>query len=52
MGKQLSVRIGDDLEDRIEEEREQSPYNPDDSEIVRAALRQYLPNSEDSSDEK
>lgn len=46
MGKQLSVRIDDDLEDCIEKEREISPYNPDDSEIVRAALREYLPNHE------
>lgn len=42
MAKQLSVRIDDEIEDLIEEEKKRSPYEPTDSDIVRAALREYL----------
>ena len=42
MAKQLSVRIGGDLEDRMEAEKEKHEFPPTDSEIVRAALDQYL----------
>lgn len=42
MGKQLSVRIDDDLEELIEKEKAKSPYEPSESDIVRAALRDYL----------
>lgn len=44
---QLSIRIPDELEERIELEREkveqQTGYKPDKSEVVRRALREYLP---------
>lgn len=41
--RQLSVRIGDDLEKAMEDHKEDhKPYEPNDSEIVRAALREYL----------
>lgn len=42
MAKQLSVRIDDDLEKLMELEKKRSPYEPTDSDIVRAALREYL----------
>jgi len=42
MADQLSVRIDDELEEMIEEERESHPYTPDKSDIVRTALREYL----------
>lgn len=43
MSKQLSVRIDDELEAALEEHKErQEPYEPTDSDIVRAALREYL----------
>ena len=42
MAKQLSVRIDDELEKLMEIEKDRSPYEPTDSDIVRAALREYL----------
>ena len=42
MAKQLSVRIDDELEELMEKEKKRSPYEPTDSDIVRAALREYL----------
>ena len=42
MGKQLSVRIDDDLEALMEAEKNRHEFEPSDSEIVRAALREYL----------
>lgn len=43
MAKQLSVRIGDELEEQLEAEKEKhEPFEPSDSEIVREALRQYF----------
>lgn len=43
MGKQLSVRIDDELEDALEAEKEKhAPFQPSDSDIVREALREYL----------
>ena len=42
MGKQLSVRIDDDLEEMIEEEIESHPYEPSESDVVRTAIREYL----------
>ncbi|WP_265109150.1 ribbon-helix-helix domain-containing protein [Halosolutus halophilus] len=49
MAKQLSVRIGDDLEEAMELEKEKHEFPPNDSEIVRAALRQYLEGNSNSS---
>ena len=46
IGKQVSVRIDDDLEELIEKEKAKSPYEPNESDIVRAALREY-PQEED-----
>jgi len=51
MGKQLSIRINDELEQLIEEEQEAIPYDVPESEIVRAAIREQLPRS-GSSDSK
>lgn len=42
MSKQLSVRIDDELEEMISEEKEAHPYTPSESDIVRTALREYL----------
>lgn len=43
MSKQLSVRIDDELEKALENHKEeQEPYEPTDSDVVRAALREYL----------
>jgi len=49
MADQLSVRIGDDLEEMIEEEIESHPYEPGKSDIVRTALREYLTGNANSS---
>jgi len=51
MGKQLSVRIDDDLEELIEKEKAKSPYEPSESDIVRAALRDYLQEDEEGNAE-
>ena len=51
MGKQLSVRIDDDLEELIEKEKAKSPYEPSESDIVRAALREYLQEDEEGNAE-
>jgi len=51
MGKQLSVRIDDDLEELIEKEKAKSPYEPSESDIVRAALREYLQEDEEGNGE-
>jgi len=45
MGKQLSIRINDELEQLIEEEQAAIPYDVPESEIVRAAIREHLPRS-------
>lgn len=52
MGKQLSVRIDDDLEELIEKEKAKSPYEPSESDIVRAALREYLQEDEEGNGEE
>lgn len=52
MSKQLSVRIDDDLEELIEEEKASSPYEPSESDIVRAALRTYLQEEEEGNGEE
>jgi len=52
MSKQLSVRIDDDLEELIEEEKARSPYEPSESDIVRAALRTYLQEEEEGNGEE
>lgn len=49
MAKQLSVRIDDELEELMEAEKKRSPYEPTDSDIVRAALREYLSGKEGNS---
>jgi len=47
MAKQLSVRVDDELEAMIEEEQDAHPYNVSESDIVRAALREYLSGNAD-----
>jgi Arc/MetJ-type ribon-helix-helix transcriptional regulator len=42
MAKQLSVRVDDELERMIDEEKQAHPYDPTESDIVRTALREYL----------
>lgn len=42
MGKQLSVRIDDELEEMLREEIDSHPYEPTESDVVRTALREYL----------
>lgn len=41
-GTRVTVRVGPDLESRIEDEREQGPYKVPKSEVVRAALKEYF----------
>lgn len=51
MAKQLSVRIGDELEEKLADEKEKhEPFEPSDSEIVREALRQYFREVTENSD--
>ncbi|SNZ18243.1 hypothetical protein SAMN06269185_3306 [Natronoarchaeum philippinense] len=42
MAKQLSVRIDDELEELIQKEQDEVPYDVPQSEIVRTALREHL----------
>lgn len=42
MAFQITVRLDDDLEDDLETYRNQHEFRPDKSEVVRAALREYL----------
>lgn len=42
MAFQLTVRLDDDLEADLETYRNQHEFRPDKSEVVRAALREYL----------
>ncbi len=41
-GKTISVRIPDELAQKLEEQSESSTYRVPQSEIVRAALREHL----------
>ena len=38
----LTVRLDPDLDEQLEDERKQGPYNVPKSEVVRAALEEYL----------
>lgn len=42
MASQITVRLDDDLETELEQYRDQHEFKPDKSEVVRAALREYL----------
>lgn len=42
MAAQLSVRLDDELEARLDEYREQFDFEPTQSEVVRKALQRYL----------
>lgn len=48
----LSVKIDDELEQRIEQEKGQYPYPITDSDIVRAALDEFLPELEEEGNPK
>jgi Arc/MetJ-type ribon-helix-helix transcriptional regulator len=42
MATQLSVRLNDELEEELEEYRQSHEFPPQKSEVVRAALEEYL----------
>jgi predicted transcriptional regulator len=42
MASQLSIRVNDDLAERLEEFRDQHRFEPTQSEVVREALEEYL----------
>jgi len=44
MAEQLTVRIDDDLVELMQEFQQQHEFPPNKSEVVRAALREYLEN--------
>lgn len=48
MGTQLSVRLDEDLETHLEEYRSQQRFEPDKSDVVREALREFLKREADA----